>query len=266
MLTLKRFLSVSVLPAVFVVVGAGLVAKPQVVRGQYAPVVPPWHDPHWPAPGWGYPTANPWLAPPPGYVVPVPVPVPVPSPLPRSVRIASEVIPDPPLAPAHVELVNSTRDPLRVEIIDLRRGELISRHDIDPASSLAVTLPRHSGGQAIETYRTYGPSGDVTDSQVTRRIPPKVRYEVAVHRWQMQSIAIDRTGKSPSPIEDIQFAGQGVGRFRLPQGEQLVDGRIDVYLAATAAANPDSVAPIFPSDVPLQRHDPLHEALQSIPR
>lgn len=219
----------------------------------------PRHAPYWDP----YRPAAPWLPPPVAYPMPVPVPVPV---LPQSVRIASEVIPDPALPPARLQFVNSTRDPLRVEIIDLKRGQVIGQKTIDPAESVKVTLPRDAGGQAIETYRTYGPGGDFSDREVTRRIEPPVRYEVVVHRWQLQSIAIDRTGKSPAAVEDVQFTGQAIGRFRLPAGEALTDGRLDVYQAALGAGNPDSVLPIFPSDAAAGERDPLRETLQGIGR
>jgi hypothetical protein len=219
-------------------------------RGQFIPFDPYWHP---------YAPTSPWLPPPVAYPVPVPV-------LPRSVRIATEVIPDPELPPAKLQFVNSTRDPLRVEIVDLKRGQVIGQKTIDPAGIANVTLPRDAGGQAIETYRTYDPRGDVSEREVTRRIEPEVRYEVVVHRWQLQSIAIDRTGKSPSAVEDVQFSGQAIGRFRLPAGATLIDGRIDVYQAAIGAANADSVAPIFPSDVNASPPDPLREALQQIGR
>ncbi len=240
-------------PLAVAIVSVGVfVCSAAPARGQFIPFDPYWHP---------YPPTSPWLPPPLAYPVPVPVPV-----LPRSVRIASEVIPDPELPPARLQFVNSTRDPLRVEIVDLKRGQVIGQKTIDPAGSANVTLPRDAGGQAIETYRTYDPRGDVSEREVTRRIEPEVRYEVVVHRWQLQSIAIDRTGKSPSAVEDVQFAGQALGRFHLPAGEALIDGRIDVYRAAIGAGNADSVSPIFPSDADASPRDPLREALQGIGR
>lgn len=221
-------------------------------RGQFIPYDPYWHP---------RPPIGPWLPPPVPYPVPVPVPV-----LPRSVRIASEVVPDPALPSAKLQFVNSTLDPLRVEIVDLKRGRVIGEKTIDAGGTANVTLPRDAGGEALETYRTYGPQGDVTEREVTRRIEPEVRYEVVVHRWKLQSIAIDRTGKSPSAIEDAQFAGEPVGRFRLPNGEGLIDGRIDIYRAAVEAANPESVPSIFPSDAAASERDPLREVLQGIGR
>ncbi len=221
-------------------------------RGQFIPYDPYWHP---------RPPIGPWLPPPVPYPVPVPVPV-----LPRSVRIASEVVPDPALPAAKLQFVNSTRDPLRVEIIDLKRKQVIGQKTIDAEGSANVTLPRDAGGQAYETYRTYGPRGDVSEREVTRRIEPEVRYEVVVHRWKLQSIAIDRTGKSPSAVEDAQFAGEPVGRFRLPAGADLIDGRIDLYRAAVEAANPDSVPAILPTEAAASERDPLREALQGIGR
>ena len=71
-----------------------------------------------------------------------------------------------------------------------------------------------------------------------------VRYEFIVHEWVLQSIAIDRTGTSPSPIEDANYHGKGLGRFSLPPGTQLQSGTLDVYRAASSAQNRGTVAPI----------------------
>lgn len=60
--------------------------------------------------------------------------------------------------------------------------------------------------------------------------------------------SIDLTGKSPNPIEDINFQGRGIGRFPLPAGDELVGGTIDVYRAALAAENPGAVAPLTPAE------------------
>lgn len=64
----------------------------------------------------------------------------------------------------------------------------------------------------------------------------------------MQSVAIDRTGKSPSVIEDINMQGRGIGRFVLPAGSHLQSGTIDVYQMAEAVGNPGAVAPLVPDE------------------
>ncbi|MGI9470308.1 MAG: hypothetical protein ACR2NZ_02170, partial [Rubripirellula sp.] len=79
------------------------------------------------------------------------------------------------------------------------------------------------------------------------------RYEIVVHEWAMQSVAIDRTGKSPNVIEDINFQGRGIGRFLLPAGPALQSGVIGVYSAAASQGNAGTVQPIVPTeDLPVR--------------
>lgn len=203
----------------------------------------------------------------PGQVIPVPVPFLVPAPQPQSVLIDSQRLPDPPAPPARIELANTTPSKLQVEFIDLLESRSVASRDIEPGTSIPIRVPRTVGGKLVETYRTYGPFGDITDHQVTRTIPAEIRYELVVRRWQIQSLAIDRTGKSPNPIEAMNLVGQGVGRFRFPAGPSLSDGRIDVHRAAIAAGNAGSVSPLVPPD---DGHglpsDPLQDALRSVGR
>lgn len=203
----------------------------------------------------------------PGQIIPVPVPFLVPVPQPQSVLIDSRLLPDPAAPPARIELANTTQYKLRVEFIDLLENRSVASRDIEPGVSIPLRVPRTVGATLVETYRTYGPFGDVSDHQVTRPIAAEIRYELVVRRWQIQSLAIDRTGKSPNPIEDISFVGHGVGRFRFPAGPSLSDGRIDVHRAAVAAGNAGSVPPIVPrGDDQSIRSDPLQEALRAVGR
>jgi hypothetical protein len=184
---------------------------------------------------------------------------------PRSTLIRSEVVAAPPLPPANLVLTHRRNETLRVEVYDSKKRQTVFRSDIPAGQSVQVTLPRDAGGFVNETYQSIGPYGDIVQRNITRVLPVGVRYEVIVHQWQIQSIAIDRTGKSPSPIEDVQYQGRGVGRFALPAGKLLTDGQIDVYRAASAAGNQGLVAPLQPpteNDGPTR--DPLLQAIQEL--
>lgn len=186
---------------------------------------------------------------------------------PRSTLIESQVVAAPPLPPANLVLTHRRNETLRVEIYDSKKRQTIFRSDIPAGQSVQVTLPRDAGGYVNETYQSFGPYGDVVQRTVTRVLPVAIRYEITIHQWQVQSIAIDRTGKSPSPIEDIQYQGRGLGRFSLPAGKLLTDGQIDVFRAASAAANQGLVAPLQPptaNDGPTS--DPLLQAIQELNR
>lgn len=184
---------------------------------------------------------------------------------PRSVLVRRQVVAGPPLPPARLVLSHRRNETLNVEIFDRRAQRAVFRQAIPPGQVAEVSLPRDSSGYVIETYQSIGPWGDVVQNKVTRPLPADVRYDVIVHQWQIQSIAIDRTGKSPSPIEDVQYQGRGVGRFVLPAGERLTDGKIDVYRTAIAADNPGLVAPLAPpteNDGPAS--DPLRQAIDEL--
>lgn len=205
---------------------------------------------------------------PPGGYVPIDPRFPAyPFSAPRSVLIESQVVPAAPLPPARIVLTHRRNETLRVEVYDLKKRQTIFQNDIPAGQSIEVTLPRDAGGVVHETYQSVGPFGDVVQRNITRNIPIDVRYEVIVHQWQIQSIAIDRTGKSPSPIEDIQYQGKGIGRFTLPAGSLLTDGQIDVYRNAVAAGNRGAIAPLLPSsedDRPAS--DPLRRAVEELER
>ncbi len=79
-----------------------------------------------------------------------------------------------------------------------------------------MQLPRDAGGRSVEVYQALGLDGTYQNREVVREIPPTVRYQVTIHQWQVQSIAIDRTGKSPNVIEDVNMQGRGLGMFSLP--------------------------------------------------
>ena len=188
-------------------------------------------------------------------------------PTPQSVLIDSQVIANAQLPPATILLSHRRNEKLQVEVIDRKAKETVFQGDIAPGQAVEVTLPRDSGGVVQETYRSFDFYGNSVQQTQTRTLPIDIRYEVIVRAWQIQSIAIDRTGKSPSPIEDINVQGKGVGRFTLPPGAQLGDGEIDVYRNAVAAGNPGAIPPQQPpayDDGPAS--DPLRRALEEVLR
>jgi hypothetical protein len=167
-------------------------------------------------------------------------------PLAQSILIDSKTIPNPPLPPARVLLHNDGPRELQVGVVDLKNPSGTRSMRIQPAASAEVELVRDAGGKRIDHYRVITPYGESITKEFVTEIPVTSRYEVVVHEWAMQSVAIDRTGKSPNPIEDINFQGRGIGRFILPPGPQLQSGVIDVDRAARSQGNAGAVAPIVP--------------------
>lgn len=170
--------------------------------------------------------------------------IPFRSPQPRSVLLQSNVVQRNPLSPIEVEFFNSHNEQLVVTLTDSQNPSKQPQYTIDPGDSKRVKLPRDNGHTRVDVYQTTDVTGLPIEQEVRVNVPPTARFEVVVHRVRIQSIAIDRTGKSPHPIEDINRQGIGVGRFKLPPGDQLTSGRIDVFAAAREANNPGSIAPI----------------------
>ena len=218
------------------------------------------------SPGWGVPG---YIAP--GYIVPgyangyySPL-------APRiarsqSVLIDTEVVSNEPLPPVTVNLANSGSRDLQVELVGLTQSISNQKFRLAPGESRPVTLQRDAGGQRIDYFRVISPTGETFTKQIATPIPATPLYEVVVHEWAMQSIAIDRTGKSPNAIEDISFQGKGIGRFPLPAGSNLTSTTIDVKRVAQAARNPGAVAPLVPSNSTNDRpsDEPLDRALRDI--
>ncbi|TWU02300.1 hypothetical protein [Stieleria varia] len=164
---------------------------------------------------------------------------------PVSVLLDSQLVPHPPLAPVTLKLVNGGPREIRVTIDDLTDQSQSRQLRIPSRGSELVQFKRDSGADLVQHYRTVMADGAAVTREIVEPVPPQVLYELVVHEWNLQSIAIDRTGKSPQAIEDIHYQGKGLGRFPLPPGDQLKSGTVDVYRAAKQADNPGAVSPIL---------------------
>ena len=169
-------------------------------------------------------------------------------PLPQSTLIDSRTIPNPPLPPAQVVFGNDGPREIQVGVVDGKNPGGTRSVRIPPGASVKMELDRDAGEKRVAQYRIVTLTGESFTKEVVTDVPPADRYEVVVHEWAIQSVAIDRTGKSPNQIEDINFQGKGIGRFRLPPGPHLQSGTIDVYSAAKNQQNAGAIAPIVPEE------------------
>lgn len=175
----------------------------------------------------------------------VPPPAPSFQPFYRTVR--QEFHTNPQLPPAQLELYNSHRYALMVLLGDKRAGADVQQFRIPPGSSQVVSLDRDAGATVIETVELRNPLGAWESQQFVTAIPPSAFYDLSVYEEHLQSIAIDRTGKSPNQIEDINFVPKSVGWIPLPAGAGLPSvSRLDVYPRAQASNNPGAVRRLDP--------------------
>lgn len=175
------------------------------------------------------------------------VPPPVPNFQPFYRTVNQEVHANPQLPPAQVELVNSHRNALLLLMGDIRQGNAVQQIRIEANSSQVVALDRDSGSTIIETVETLSPLGGWERQQFVTTIPPSAFYDFSVYEEHLQSIAIDRTGKSPNPIEDVNYVPKSIGWFPIPAGTALAaSSRMDVYRQAISANNPGAVRRLDP--------------------
>ncbi|MEO1528188.1 MAG: hypothetical protein AAFX06_22385 [Planctomycetota bacterium] len=163
----------------------------------------------------------------------------------QSITLDSQIVPRAPLPPVTLRLANQAQREMRVTVNDLQNPTQPKQVRIAPGAAREMQFERDAGADHIRRVRTFAPDGSVITRDLSTPVPPAPRYELVVHEWRLQSVAIDRTGKSPNFIEDTNFQGRGLGRFLLPPGDQLRSGTIDVVRTALEARNAGSVAPLL---------------------
>ncbi len=175
------------------------------------------------------------------------VPPPMPNFQPFYRTVSQEVHANPQLPAAQVELTNTHRNAILLLLGDIRQGNSVQQIRIEPNSSQVVALDRDSGSTIIETVETLSPLGGWERQQFVTTIPPSAFYDISVYEEHLQSIAIDRTGKSPNPIEDVNYVPKSVGWFPMPAGTALpANSRMDVYRQAVSQNNPGAVRRLDP--------------------
>lgn len=176
-----------------------------------------------------------------------------------------EVRANPALPPAQIELVNSHSAALRILVAD-RRTVKPREVRIEPNSRVLATFERDAGATVVETYELRGPSGLWDRQQFVTQIPPSPIYDLSVYEEFLQSIAIDRTGTSPNPIEDVNYQPKSIGWLPLPPGNALpARGQIDAYEDAKSANNPGAVRRFDRASLekPNTQPDPLKTILEN---
>ncbi|WP_372898683.1 hypothetical protein [Stieleria sp.] len=181
----------------------------------------------------------------------------------QSIVIESNVVPRQPLPPVTAKLLNTAQREVRVTVTDRVAPDQSKQIPIAPGTSQPVVIQRDAGADLVRHVLTYAPDGSQITREVSTPIAPVPRYEMTVHEWRLQSVAIDRTGKSPNVIEDSNFQGRGLGRFEIPPGDQFTGGTLDVVRIALSAGNQGTVAPLLDDqdDAPLRPVSSLEQML-----
>lgn len=176
-----------------------------------------------------------------------------------------QVVPNPPLRPCSARLMNSHSDTLNILLADRRHSQSIQKHRIPIGGSETVQLDRDPGGTIIETIETMDTFGNWNQHQYSIPIPPTVLYDISVYEEFLQSIAIDRTGKSPNPIEDVNYQPRSIGFFLVPPGQELPEvAEIDAFSIAQDANNPGAVRRLSPRDLKRNNTEPESDPLKDL--
>ena len=184
--------------------------------------------------------------------------------------VSQEVHANSPLPPAQLGLVNTHRTALIALLADQRQAGQVQQLRIEPGQTASVTLDRDAGATIVETYEIRSPSGVWDRQQFTTAVPPRVIYDLSIYEEFLQSIAIDRTGKSPNPIEDVNYMPKSVGWVQIPPGAALPQSSsMDAMAQARAANNPGAVRRLDPKQFEFKPASPTEAILdefKSTPR
>lgn len=209
---------------------------------------------------------QPWLALPTQMWVPIsPPPTYMTSLQPFWRNVNREIRPNPPLPPAEVELSNSHKNALMVLVGDLRSGQVVKELRIEPNQSTSITVERDPGSTLVEVVEIMTPGGGWNRQEYVTPIPPVSLYDLSVYEEFLQSIAIDRTGKSPNRIEDVNYQPKSVGLLVLPPGDALPErGQMNAFAQAKSADNAGAVRRLDPKRFEKAKADPLESILEDI--
>lgn len=191
-------------------------------------------------------------------------------PAPQYRNVSEQFVANPSLPPSSLRITNTHSETLVILLADRRAPDALKKLRIAPGAFETVSLDRDAGGTIIQTIEIADALGNWERQEYQIVVPPSILYDMSVYEEFLQSIAIDRTGKSPNVIEDINYQPRSVGFFLMPPGEELPDsGEMDAYGAAVEANNPGAVRK-WPKKEALGNakqpagKDPLREILDKI--
>ncbi|MEL7335102.1 MAG: hypothetical protein AAFN70_02745, partial [Planctomycetota bacterium] len=182
--------------------------------------------------------------------------------------LTTNTVPLPPLSMASVNLVNDQPFTLIAVLGNVQDGRTVA-YTIPAGGRTTVKLNRDAGAQRIVNYEESDGFGNVIRDQIVYAIPARILYDISVYKKDIQSVAIDLTGKSPDKVEDVQLSKTSVGIFPLPPGNELPQqATIRIMSAAQNQQNPGGVRPLPASllkkDAARQSGDPFRSELRRL--
>ena len=161
--------------------------------------------------------------------------------------ISREFIPDAPLPPASVTLINSGTDPLLVQIVDLFNPRQPAEEKIPVGGELEVSLARESGGTLEEVSLIPGPGGVLTEQTASHPIPAPQRFTLVLwsdkETYKVLPFRNAKKGAPKSVTEGFSRRSQvSQGVIPVAPGELLRDGeQLDLVQIAKRLKNPGAV-------------------------
>ena len=134
----------------------------------------------------------------------------------QSLTLDSRVVAREPLPPVNVDLLNSAQREIRVTIADRKSPGQTKQLRIAPGTSSRVVFERDAGADLVRTVATYALDGSQITRQITTPVEPAPRYELVVHEWRLQSVAIDRTGQESQSDRRYTIPRSRIGAFSNP--------------------------------------------------
>lgn len=193
-------------------------------------------------------------------------------PAPQYRTVNHQIVPNPALPPVDVRVKNTHTETIVVLLTDRRNPRQPQKLRIPASGSQTVQLERDAGSTIEETVETMDAYGNWSRNRFVTPVPPAVLYDVSVYEEFLQSIAIDRTGTSPNPIEDVNYQPRSIGFFLVPPGDAVPpNSELDAYGNAEDMQNPGAVRKLSGRDLkqysPNEKTaDPLKDLLDKFQR
>jgi hypothetical protein len=153
--------------------------------------------------------------------------------------VSRGVVPNPPLAPVQIELVNGHDENLSVRLVSKQGGVRPAEIKLAAGQAARVQIQRDAGGVFEEVYLVPGPLGQMVEQVHRFPLPAQSLYDIVVYADRVTSVYFDRTQNRSDVPDSVQTSLVSTGVFPLPPGDHLQEGdQVDVYREAKYQQNP----------------------------